>query len=158
MANIVFNVAKGRFIEMYNRVKSNDPAASQLVVVLCTGSETDDTIRDADTLSAVLATSLAECTFTNYARIDLDDTDLAALPAPDDTSNDRAYTLPDQTISNAGGASNETTTRCIVCYDATGSDADSALLPLHFHDFAATTNGGDLTIDFPTTELATAGE
>jgi hypothetical protein len=144
MANGVFNIAKGRAKEYYSRVKSNDPAGSELVLILCTGTETDDNIEAADTITAVLATTLAECTFTNYVRKDLTDTLLAAVPAPDDAADDNSYTLPDTTWTSAGGASNDTITRIIVAYDSTGTDADSALVPLTFHDFSLTTNGGDV--------------
>ena len=40
MANIVFNIAKGRVIEYYNRVKSNDPTNSP------TNQEAINTSRD----------------------------------------------------------------------------------------------------------------
>jgi len=153
MANGVFNISKGRAKEYYARVDGNDPAGSELVLILCTGTETDDNIADADTVAAVLATSLAEATFTNYVRKDLTDTDLAAPPAPDDTGNDNGYTLPDTTWSTAGGATNNDVTRIIVAYDSTGSAADSALVPLTYHDFVVTTNGGDLTADFPAADL-----
>ena len=33
MANIVFNIAKGRVVELYNRVENNDPANSALILV-----------------------------------------------------------------------------------------------------------------------------
>lgn len=150
MADGVCNIAKGRAKEYYARVKGNDPAASVLTLVLCTGTETDDNIEAADTLAAVLATSLAEATFTNYARKQLTDSDLAAVPAPDDTADDNSYTLPDTTWSSAGGASNDTLTRLIVCYDPDGTDTDASMIPLTFHDFSITTNGGDLTADFGT--------
>ena len=88
MGNGVCNIAKGRVVEYYNRVKSNDPAASQLNVSLWINVETDNNIMDADNITAVIATALTEATFTNYARKQLADGDLAALPAPDDT-NDR---------------------------------------------------------------------
>ncbi|GAF84231.1 unnamed protein product [marine sediment metagenome] len=158
MANGVFNICKGRARELYNRVKSNDPAGSQLVLILCTGTETEENIKECETVTALLATVLAECTFTNYVRTDLDDGDLAALPSPDHTADDAAFTLPDTTITSAGGASNDTISRLIVCYDISGTDADGTLQPMTFHDFAITTNGGDLTMDFPTTELFLAGE
>jgi hypothetical protein len=43
MANIVFNIAKGRVVELYNRVKSNDPANSAIILVPIetTGLESD---------------------------------------------------------------------------------------------------------------------
>ena len=54
MANIVFNIAKGRIVEYYNRVKSNDPtnAALILVPIETSGLESDATLIDADTLAA----------------------------------------------------------------------------------------------------------
>ena len=46
MANIVFNIAKGRVVEYYNRVKSNDPANSALILVPIetSGLEADATL------------------------------------------------------------------------------------------------------------------
>ena len=34
MANIVFNIAKGRVVEYYNRVENNDPAVSAFILVV----------------------------------------------------------------------------------------------------------------------------
>ena len=55
MANIVFNIAKGRVVEYYNRVKSNDPANSALILVPIetSGLEADSTLIDVDTLAAL---------------------------------------------------------------------------------------------------------
>lgn len=147
MADGVFNIAKGRVVELYNRVKSNDPANSALIVVLCTGTETDDNIRDADTLTALLATSLAEATFTNYARKVLTDSELAALPSPDDTNDRYEVDIPDQTWSSAGGATNNTLTRAMICYDGdTTGGTDANIIPLCFYDFAYTTQDADFTL------------
>ena len=54
MANIVFNIAKGRVAELYDRVKSNDPANSAIILVPIetSGLESDATLIDADTLAA----------------------------------------------------------------------------------------------------------
>lgn len=155
MANGVFNIAKGRVVELYNRVKSNDPANSALIVVLFTGTETDDNIQDADTLAALLATSLSEATFTNYARKTLTDSDLAALPSPDDSSNRYDIDLSDLVWVSAGGASNETLTRMAICYDSDATaGTDANIVPLTYydvHDASASdivTNGENLTIAF----------
>ena len=56
MANIVFNIAKGRIVELYNRVKGNDPANAALILVPIetSGLESDATLVDKDDLAAVL--------------------------------------------------------------------------------------------------------
>ena len=50
MANIVFNIAKGRVGELYNRVEGNDPANSGLIVVPIefAGLEADSVLIDAE--------------------------------------------------------------------------------------------------------------
>lgn len=147
MGDGVFNIAKGRVVEYYNRVENNDPANSALIVVLAEGAITDATLEDLDTLAAVTGDAgFTEATFTNYARKVLTDADLAALPSPDDTNNRYEVDVPDQVWSSAGGASNDTLTRLIICYDSdTTGGTDTNIVPLTFHDFSITTNGGDLT-------------
>ena len=51
MSNIVFNIAKGRVVEYYNRVKSNDPANSALILIPIetSGLEADAVLIDVDT-------------------------------------------------------------------------------------------------------------
>ena len=143
MGNGVFNVALGRVIELYNRVKNNDPANSALVVVAlkASGLEADDTLNNHDDLSALLAAANDEATNTGYSRWVLTDADLAALPAPDDTNNRRDADIPDKTWSNVqttGGAWG----KLIVCYDSdTTSGTDAAIEPLTYHDFAVTPDG-----------------
>ena len=150
MADGVFNIAKGRIVEYYNRVESNDPANSALVVVLGFGAITDATLEDLDDLAAVIADAgFTEATFTNYARKTLTDTDLAALPAPDDTNNRYDIDLPDQTFTAAGNGANDTLTRLLVCYDNdTTGGVDANIIPLCFYDFSVTTDGSDLTAQF----------
>src|SRR5690606_36788486 len=57
MANIVFNIAKGRVVEFYNRVKSGDPADSALVLIPIEtdGLESDAVLIDKDTVADVLS-------------------------------------------------------------------------------------------------------
>ena len=145
MADFVFNIAKGRVAELYNRVESNDPANSALIVVAVVSTETDDTMGDVDTLAALLAlTNCAEATNTNYARKTLTDAELAAFPSPDDTNNRMEVDIPDQTWSAV--ASGDNWTHLIICYDDdTGSGTDTNVIPLTSHDFAITTDGSDVT-------------
>lgn len=147
MGNAVFNIAKGRGVELYNRVKSDDPANSAFIWVLGLGAITDATLLDLDTLQAILDDAgFTEAAFTNYARIVVTQAELAALPAPDDSNDRRDVDIPDPQWVNAGGASNETLTRALLCYDAdTTGGSDSDIIPVVFWDFAVTTNGQTLT-------------
>lgn len=154
MGDIVFNIAKGRVAEFYNRVDSNDPSTSVLTIVLLksTGLESDAVLKDYDNLSVILAAANDEADFTNYARKELTDSDLAAFAA-DDTNDRVDLDFADLTWTSAGGASNNTIGKLLVCYDGiTGSGADTAILPLTAHDFSVTTDGSDLTA-----QVATAG-
>ena len=146
MADGVFNIAKGRVVEYYNRVKGNDPAASVLRIFLMKANEAESTLIDRDSISAVFAEAgNTEADFTNYTNKSLADAALAALPAPDDTNDRYEVDIPDQTWSSAGGASNNTLTKLIVAYDPDGTDTDTGTIPLTHYDFAITTNGGDIT-------------
>ena len=146
MADGVFNIAKGRVVEYYNRVENNDPAASVLSIMLGFGAITDATLRDLDDFGAIIADAgFTEATFTNYARKVLSDAELAALPAPDDTNDRYDVDIPDQTWTSAGNGTNNTLTRLIIGYDPLGTAVDANIIPLCFYDFAVTTDGSDLT-------------
>ena len=151
MANGVMNIAKGRANEFYRRVDGNDPTNSVMVLVLLKVAEADATLEDYDDLSALLgAAGNTEADFTNYARKTLDDTDLASITV-DDSGNTQYFTFVDQTWTSAGGATNNTLVKLLVCYDndSTGG-TDANIVPISHHDFSATTNGNDLTADFGT--------
>jgi len=152
MADFVFNIAKGRVVEFYNRVKSNDPANSALVlVVIDANGDTDATMKDRDDLAALLAGTANEVTNSGYARKVLTDADLAALPAPDDTNDRYDLDLADQTWSAV--AAGTAWTDVIVCYDPdTTGGTDSALIPLTCHDFPIFPDGSDVIM-----QVAAAG-
>jgi len=152
MSDFVFNIAKGRVAELYNRVKSNDPANSALVlVVIDANGDTDATMKDRDDLAALLAGTANEVTNSGYARKVLTDADLAALPAPDDTNDRYDLDLADQTWSAV--AAGTAWTDVIVCYDPdTTGGTDSALIPLTCHDFPITPDGSDIIM-----QVAAAG-
>ena len=142
MADQVFNIAKGRGVEFYNRVKSNDPANAALILVLFQVSESDETLIDYADLAAIIAGANTEADFTNYARIVLTDAELDALPPPDNTNNRYDIDMPDQEYINAGGALNNTLTKIIVCYDAdTTTSTDADIIPMAHYDFVYTTTG-----------------
>lgn len=142
MANIVFNIAKGRVVEYYNRVEASDPTNAVLVLVPIetTGLESDATLIDKDDLAAVLSGATNEQ--TTMGRKVLSDVELAALPAPDDTNDRYDVSLPTVTWTAATG---NAISKILVCYDpdSTGG-ADSAIIPLTMFDFAQTPSGSDI--------------
>jgi hypothetical protein len=142
MANIVFNIAKGRVVEFYNRVKSNDPANSAIILVPIetTGLETDAVLIDADTLAALVAGATNEQ--TTMGRKVLTDVELAALPAPDDTNDRYDISLP---TTLWVGATGNPISKIAVCYDSdTTSGTDANIIPLCMFDFAQTPSGSDI--------------
>lgn len=144
MANIVFNIAKGRIVELYNRVKSNDPANSALILVPIetSGLESDATLIDADTLAALLSGTTNEQ--TTMGRKTLTDADLAALPAPDDTNDRYEVSGPAVTWTAASG---NAISKIAVCYDSdTTGGTDSNIIPLTMFDAALTPSGTDFSL------------
>lgn len=144
MADFVFNIAKGRAIELYNRVKSNDPINSALVlVVINANGDTDAVMKDRDDLAALLAGTANEVTNANYARKVLTDADLATLPAPDDVNDRFDIDLPDQIWANI--AAGDPWTDIILCYDPdTTAGTDASIIPIGCYDFVMTPDGSSL--------------
>lgn len=145
MANIVFNIAKGRVVELYNRVKSNDPANSALILIPIetSGLEADSVLIDADTLAAVLAGATNEQ--TTMGRKTLTDAELAALPAPDDANDRYEVSLPSVTWTAATG---NAISKILVAYDSdTTSGTDANIVPLTMFDFVATPTGLDIVVN-----------
>ncbi len=144
MANIVCNIAKGRIVELYNRVKGNDPANSALILVPIetTGLEADSVLVDKDDLAAFLSGATNEQ--TTMGRKTLTDADLATLPAPDDTNNRFDISLPAVTWTAATG---NPISKILVCYDSdTTSGTDANILPLCYFDRAETPSGSDIVL------------
>lgn len=146
MANGVFNISLGKAVEYANNVATNSPANSALVLVLLQANEADSVLQDYDTLADLLAAAgNTEATFTNYARKVLTDTDISA-PTPDDTANTQSIDIPDQVFTSAGGTTDNTLTKAIICYDAdTTAGTDANIIPVSHHDVSGTTNGNNLT-------------
>lgn len=146
MANQVFNIAKGR-AAYYSTL----PAASDaLIVVLLTttGLDADDTLNNFDDLASLIAAN-TEADFTNYARKSI----TSVTVTVDDTNNWVDADFADQTWTSAGGGTNNTLAKLLVCYDPdTGAGDDSSIIPLTHHDFSVTTDGSDLVA-----QLAAAG-
>lgn len=145
MADVQFNISRGKVNEYFARVDGNDPANSAIVIVLLKVAEADATLVDYDDLAAVLAGSNTEADFTNYARKVLTDTDITA-PVPDDTNDWQVADIAAQTWTSAGGTLDNTLVKLLLCYDSdTTGGTDANIVPIAAYDFAATTNGADLT-------------
>jgi hypothetical protein len=147
MANYVFNIAKGRVAEFYNRVENNDPSTSALIVVVlaATGLEAQGTLQDKDDLAAVVAGATNEVTGTGWNRKTLTDTELASFPAPDDTNDRYAVAVPTFNWTPSIGA--DASASLVICYDSdTTGGADSAIVPLTHHDFAVTPDGNQVIV------------
>ena len=142
MANIVFNIAKGRAIELHDRVESNDPSTSALILIPIetSGLEADSVLIDADTVAAVLAGATNEQ--TTMGRKTLTDTELASIPAPVDASDYNERSLPTTVWT---GATGNPISKILVAYDPnSGSGTDSDLIPMTMFDFAQTPSGADI--------------
>lgn len=155
MGDGVFNSAKGRVVEFYNRVKSNDPANSAFVLVLLKASVIDSILEDSDSLTTVFSSNptsgTVEAIFTNYARKIVESASLVALPPPNSLSNNYDIDLPDPRWASAGNGVNDDLVKLLVCFDSdtTGGD-DSNIIPCTHYDIAKTTDGGDLVVTFNT--------
>ena len=145
MADFVFNISKGRVAELYNRVDQNDPTNSALIIfVLATaGIEADATLKDVDTVSALVAGTTNEVTNSGYGRKTLTDADIVAF-APDDANDRVDLDIPDQTWTAvvAGDGWND----FVVSYDSdTTGGTDANIVPLTQHDFVLVPDGSDIT-------------
>lgn len=148
MADLIFNVAKGRVAGFYDRVDSNDPANSALILVpVSRGAVTDAQMRDFATLAAVLAGGVTERTTGGWVRKTLTDADTPALTI--DNTNDRVDVgagLANVTWSAVSGSA---VTDVLVCYDSdTTGGADSAVIPLVCLDYPSTPDGSDIVLVF----------
>lgn len=147
MANYVFNIAKGRVGELFNRVDGNDPSTSAIILVPLSSSGSEAQGQDLDTLAAVEAdANFAEQTGGSWVRKTLTDAELAATNSEVDDANNRwDVSLPSVTWTAPQAGSN--TTGLLVCYDAnTGAGADSDIVPLVHLDFAVTADGNDVVL------------
>ena len=134
----VFNIAKGRVVEYYNRVISNDPTNSALVLVPLSVAGTKAQGQTLDTLALVLAhANFTEQTGGGWVRKVLTNAEIEALPSPDDLNNWYDVRLPSVTwVTPATGSD---TVGLLVCYDLdTTGGTDANIIPLTYHEYAVT--------------------
>jgi hypothetical protein len=137
MATYVFNIAKGRVVELCTRVKTNDPATSILSVHALSATPSQATAQDVDTYAALITAGAVELNANGWSVATLTDTDLAAL-APDDTNDRFDASVP---AFNLGTPTTGSSVAAVVCYASVAAPTNSQRIPLTHHDFPATANG-----------------
>jgi hypothetical protein len=136
MGQGLFNCSRGRAVELHRRVNDNDPANSAIILVVLAeaGLESDDVLRDYDTLAAILAASNNEVTNSGYSRIVLSDSGVGA-PTIDDTADSVVLTHATQSFGGPNVAAGDSWRKLLYCYDAdTTGGSDSDIIPITFHD------------------------
>lgn len=143
MGNIVPNIAKGRFAELYNRVDTGDPAAARLYVIpIAAGAVTDAQLLDADTFADMVTLGVTERTANGWNRKTLTGTDLALL-APDDTNDRMPVDIADQSWTPTVGT--DTVSDLVVAYASVASPTNAQLTPLVVVDWVVTPTGATET-------------
>lgn len=144
MADFVYNIGLGRTVQCALNVEANVPTGCALLVVaIDRASATDDTMKNYDNLSLLLAdANVDEVTNAGYARKVLVAADLPT-PAPTDASDRWDIDIPDQTWT--GVAAGDPWTDLVACYRPATASADTDIIPLTNHTFAITPDGSDIT-------------
>ena len=154
MSNFTFDVARGREVELYGRVDTDDPTNSAFVIVVLalSGLEVDETLKTYATLAAILAASNNEPTNAGYVRKTLTQADLAAYTV--DTSF-HSITLPLPSQVYTAIAVGDSWAKALVTYDSdTTAGTDANIIPVTAQDirlngFPLTPNGGNITFSWP---------
>lgn len=144
MANYVFNIAKGRAIELFNRVDANEPTNAAILLIPLSASDTEANRQDDATVEAFLAAAPNEQT-EGWSRKTLTDADIAAI-AVDNANNRFPATIP--AVKWTAPTSGKNTTGLLVAYDAdTTGGTDANLIPLCHLDMAVTADGNDVEVN-----------
>lgn len=148
MGNLIFNRGLGRGTEWVERVNANDPTNSVIVWMIITSAESDATLRDKDSFADIVSGTTNEVTNTNYARKVLDNS--AGVTVTYDDTNDRVdIDMADQTWTEVAAGDDWEDAVSGYDSDSTGG-TDSNILPWTLHDFVATPDGSDITLQVPT--------
>lgn len=146
MATYMSNKGKGRFIELYNRVESNDPTNSAFVLVPLSAAGTEEQGQDIDDLKALLEdANFTEQTEGGWERVVLSDAELAELPEPNDEAN--RYDVENPEIELGEIESGKDIVGFAVCYDSNTTEGeDDAIEFLGHTDFAIEGDGSEVIV------------
>lgn len=136
MADICFNIAKGRLAYYASLPAAND--ALILILLETSGIESDALLRDYDDVAALLAASTNEQTTGGRKTV-------TSVTVTVDDTNDRVnLDFADQTWTALTG---NAISALLIAYDPdTTGGTDSTLVPLTKHDLAVTPDGTDLIV------------
>ncbi len=138
MANLVFNIAKGRVGHLATLPASNDALIA--VPIETTGIVSDATMRDYDDLATLLAGASNEQTTMGRKTL------ASVTSAVNDTDDRWDVDAADITWTAASG---NAVSAVVICYDPdTTGGTDSDLIPLVKLDMVVTPSGGDITLVF----------
>lgn len=138
MTNFTFTIAAGRGVRYCDLALGTDRLA--IVLLQSSGYQGDATVRNYNTLANILATANLEATFTNYARIFVTS---GITITPDTTNHKNTVSIANLTWSAAGGVTNNTLAKLLICYQPTSGATDAQTVPLFSCDVSATTSGSD---------------
>ena len=131
------------------RLGFGELAGERMNIALLTNSQEDEHSCFADNThrDILLNANITEVNNSGYIRQVYVNADLAALPAPDNTNNRRAFPLPNRTWNSV--AAGVAWHKAILGYDPdTTSGVDSAIIAVCAYDFAATPDGNNITIQY----------
>lgn len=138
MANLVFNIAKGRVAELAALGAANDALIA--VPIETSGIVSDATMVDYDDLATLLAGASNEQTTMGRKT-------LTGVAVTTNDTNDRKEVDADDITWTA--ATGNAVSAVVICYDNdTTSGTDSSLVPLVKLDMVVTPSGGDITLVF----------
>lgn len=142
MADFAYNIAKGRVVELFNRVKAGDPSASRLYLIpVSVAAVTDATLKDLDDFAAIITAGVTERTANGWNRKTLAAADLAALAA-DDTNDRMPLDAGDQLWTP--GPTVGAVTDLIICYASVVTPTNAQITPLTQHDYPITPDGSEV--------------
>jgi hypothetical protein len=158
MADLLFNIARGRDVQFAINVNTNTPANSAIGVLLLKVVEANDALADHATVAAMLAAAgNTEADATNYTRITLTDTDGIAVTVSNG-SNNVTVDCGDLLFASLGGGTNNTIHKAVFFYiPDTTSSADADCIPMYAKDVlnqagdatGRDTNGQNFTLGTP---------
>jgi hypothetical protein len=147
VADFIFNRAKGRHVEFFERINANDPVNSRLELrlIAATGVEADATLRDLDDFTALVAGATNFATNTGAVAKFFDNTSGNTITYDD--TNDRVDTdLVDTTWTALANDGTGAVSDIVSGYDSDSTaGTDTNIIPVSFHDFVITPDGSDVT-------------
>lgn len=131
-------------------MNKSDPAASALILIPLSTSDTVGNRQDDDDVATFLAAAPNEITTGGWTRGTLTDTNLGVW-APDDGNNRGAGTIPafTWTAPSAG-----TTSGLLIAYAGSAGTTDAGLVPISHHEMIVTADGNNVVLNAGTVVYA----